>query len=257
MEKFDVHQYKSFIYDLPTIKEFFETIMVPLENDEVFYMICQARKKYSDKIIKNPIVKRDLLESNDFERFTSKIQEFSIILPLRKDVEMTLDRDISVIYIDINPKSMFKAYKEFKEKVDDQLEHYYLYKNVSIELFARKLRSHFLSAIARSIGPRKIYSLFDLDTQDTEKFQSLIDYIKGKNLAHTVKWISKTKNGYHFIIQADKKEKSSLLEPFFRNKSDLELPELEIKDKGDTRTPICGTYQGGTPVENISLDILK
>ena len=154
-------------------------------------------------MIKDTVIKINTLEKNDFERLLKIIEEFSIVTSIRTSNDTKLDREMAVIYIDINPKSMFKAYKDFKDKVDEQLEQYYLYQNKNVELYAKKLRSHFLSSIARSSGPRKPYTLFDLDTQDDDKFQLLIDYIKDLNLIHVVKWISKTRNGYHFIIKAD------------------------------------------------------
>ncbi len=257
MAEFDYHSYKSFIHNEIIVKEFFETVLVPLEKDEVYYILCQARKKYSDVVIRDPVIKRKILESNDFDRFMKIIYECSILVPLRKDVNVTLDRDMSVIYIDINPKSMFKAYKDFRTKMDSQLESYYLYNDENIEHYFKKIRSHVLSAIARSIGTRKIYSLFDLDTQDSEKFNLLVNYIKEKKLNHTVKWISKTKNGYHFIIQVTKEEKSKLLGPLLGPKKELFIPELEIKDKENTRTPGCGSFQEGVPVEKIPLDVFK
>lgn len=259
MDELEKHFYKSFIFDIEIVRDFFETVLLPLERDEVYYLLCQARKKYSDQIIKDPVIKRNILESNSFNRLVQLINEFSLVVPLKNDNEISLDRDMCVIYIDINPKSMFKAYKLFRRKIDDHLEQYYLYENKNIETYAKKLQSHLLSAISKSVGNNKIYSLFDLDTQDEQKFNQLIEYIKEKNLISVVKWISKTKNGYHFIIRANKKEKSILLEPIFRKKlsNSFYLPELEIKDKENTRTPICGTYQGGKPVEKVSLDVFN
>ena len=194
----------SLIKDKEQFNKFVE-ILPDLKNDEVYFISLSARNKYltteerefyglgRTEMFSRAIIRR----KEDFEYTLSKL-ESSLQYKLTK-TKQNIPEKALVVYININPSSMIKAYFALMNEMNKELHDitFALQNNKipnysGIHLLDRKL----MNCIQRARS-RKVFIDIDFDTQ---RFQICDTFLKVLTLRNVDHHRIKTKSGFHILI---------------------------------------------------------
>jgi len=233
----------TLIYNENLIREFFAEIMPPLEKDEVYLTMAQARRKYAEILLvgHDPVTAKKLLRTNNLETVIQKIRQLDAMAQQSyiKETELKIPLKAIVLFCDVNPKSMSQGFIKtmglftqelFKIKADSP---------DAWEAF-RKLDLRLASNVHKS-NSRILYLVLDVDVKD---FLALVEI--DKLFEENIKWISETRGGYHVILKHSK-EVAKTLYPRLMDSSLAERYDIDLA----RMTPIPGTIQGGFKVKRI------
>lgn len=214
-------------------REFVNLIFLPLKDDEVFIYMILARKKYNPIVSNECLFHRDLLEKNDPDYIVKKIKKNCLMDNTFTDPKTNaiIPIDSFVVYVDLSPKSVLKAYGSFVKRFNDLI--YQSIKNILYLPEVTKIKSILLSEIHKS-DSYKPYILVDVDKKDVSFLLKIKERLK-------IKWISETRGGYHILIE-NNRENGRIVHMEFSH-----IPNIEIKK--EVMTPLPGTLQGGFEVK--------
>jgi hypothetical protein len=249
---------KKYEPDYEMIQKFYREVLVPLENDEVFVLQLQARRKYYPIASHDPVTKRQFIRENGWIHFGDKVRQvwtYAYGLCRNYNTKATTDGDQTevlffppqsyTLYVDLSPKSTVKGYILFMKETTTKL----LAKlngDQDIDTNFRRSDVNLYSAIVRS-NSRKPYMIIDIDTKDKLLLDTVIatlHEIPSHNEVSNIAWISETHGGYHILLRIYKGA------PYWKIINE-EFPAqikdgtIEIKAGKTCMTPLVGTYQGG------------
>jgi hypothetical protein len=234
------------IYNEKLTRDFIETVLRPLENDEVYLLLLGARKKYCETLSRSQeILNRTIIRNNEVNSIINKINRMMCFnnYYIDKKTNEKIPSEAFVCYITINSNSTLKAYINFvnemnnlmygiiKNKNEDSYDDLYLFRKIDIKLF---------SSIHKSWS-KKYYVIVDIDKKDDDILENVIDLL-GEN----VKWVSETRGGYHVIVDKNKTSGKII-------HTDLVNCEYsnQIEILKNAMTPVPGTMQGGFEVKKV------
>lgn len=219
-------------------RDFLQMMLPKLVDDEVFIMAVFSRKKYNKKA-SGGLYSRDLVTENDIDWILRKLKRMCYLPEDYQNYKTSevIPPEAFVCYIDLSPKSVLKAYRMFVDLENRRI--YEGIKNGSQFTLLRRMKNDLMSSIHRS-NSYKPYILLDLDTRDFKIANYVFQIVK-----YNCPWISKTRGGYHFIVNNEPKIAGSIyMDQRIRNIA--MSGQLEIKS--DVMTPIPGILQGGFEV---------
>ncbi len=229
----------------------FINILPDLKNDEVYFISLSARNKYLNDeerkfygLGRTEMFARNIIRrKEDFEYVLSKL-ESSLQFKLTKNKQKIPEKAL-VVYININPSSMIKAYFNLANEMNKEL----LDINMALQngkqpnysgihLLDRKLMN--CIQIARS---RKI--LIDIDFDVKEDDDSIKDFVIDLSNRGIKYYVLKTKSGYHCLIDLasmkDKKFNLNFEVQKYHKSVCLHNGEVIINTNG--MIPVPGTLQ--------------
>ena len=234
----------DFIKDENELKKFYEAVLVPLEQDEVYYIMLAARSKYNSSTTPvelkkgSDMLKRITLRKNDFNCFRNCILElFAPTLigryVCKKGNPLPLSTYVS--FITTNPRNTRRACLGIVNKITEGL------MNTNTTL---NIENMMLSEIHKSVS-RKVFLEFDVDVKgndDGDKARRFVENSLGDSEYHTLK----TRGGYHILLKT-KNIDSKIKNTFYRDIQEYSNNmEGEVEMKGShMMTPIGGVTQGG------------
>ena len=235
------------IGDREELEQFFQKVLSPLVDDQVYTLFSLARKKWDARgelTRSEESLMRKILKSNDFETFYRTLLKFEVPNEalVDRNTKKPISSDIIGYYIDLTPKSTARGMELFiSEGVRDllgtrtnkeQLGHL---KGVEGKLF---------SCISRS-NARRAYKIMDIDIKKTKVLNKCMDILRESKVPVT--WVSETRGGYHILMPIGK-EIAGLYKSGWP-KINAEFGEkVELTDRA---TPIPGTWQGGHLVKGL------
>lgn len=247
----------SLIQDREQFNNFID-ILPDLQNDEVYFISLSARNKYLTKeerefygLGRTEMFARNIVRNKyDFEYVLSKL-ESALTYKLTKNKQKIPEKAL-VIYININPSSMIKAYfnlmQEMNKEMNDitiALQHDKQPNYSGIHLLDRKL----MNCIQRARS-RKVYIDidFDISLANVHLVATFESLLRKNSIDFN---IIKTKSGYHVLIDLESMNNKK----FNLNKIIIELNE-EAKNNGgeiiinsNGMVPFPGTLQAGELVK--------
>ena len=235
------------IYDLAETREFVEKILRKLENDEVYILLLNARKKWCPDLSRSEeIMYRDVIRDNDPDRILRKIRKTSCVSRgIYVDLKTNKEVDINcmAIYVVLDPRSTLKGYGEFIENINGWIYESFMggvggVKN--LELY-RRMDIKLFSAIHKHRS-RGLYFVIDIDKKDEDILYKITEPLVGN-----IRWISETNGGFHVIV--DRSYETGMI--IFPRMVEIEYVEI-LKDP---TTPVAGTLHGGFPVKGIRRDL--
>lgn len=238
----------SLIYNIEEVKDFINRVLVPLEDDEVFILLLNTRKKYCPTELSRSeeVLGREIIRDNNIDKVCRKIKKISCIDGVYVDRNTLKDvpPTCMALYILLDPRSALKGYGEFIENINKWI--YESFKGGSesknLELY-RRIDVKLFSAI-HSNRSRSLYKVIDIDKKDETILDKVTDLLKGH-----IRWVSETHGGYHVIV--DKEYDTGVI--IYTQISKMEYVEI-LKEP---MTPIPGTLQGGFGVVGIRRDLWK
>jgi hypothetical protein len=157
-----------------------------------------------------------------------------------KDVEYKsriqgFPEDSYVTYIDLNPKSLIKAFGELVKYGIDLI--------TQNQTDALKGIGREWYACCHRNNSRKLFVLIDVDVKREEILNDII-----KKLGSNILYIAETHGGFHFIVRKNKESSKIIYEQIQPS-----YP-YTIEVKKEVQTPIPGTMQGGFEVKLIAFN---
>jgi hypothetical protein len=232
------------IHDLTETKEFIEKILMKLQDDEVYILLLNARKKWCPELSRSEeIVYRDVIRNNDLDTILRKIKKTGCVSEgIYIDLKTLKEIDIScmALYVLLDPRSTLKAYGKFIDCINHWMYDSFKGKSKNLELY-RQMDIKLYSAIHKNRS-RGLYFIIDIDKKDEYIFDRITGLLKGN-----IRWISETHGGYHIIV--DRNSETGMI--ICSDMIDIEYVEI-LKDP---TTPIPGTLHGGFKVIGIRREL--
>lgn len=271
----------NLIKDITEFNKFIE-ILPELQNDEVYFISLSSRQKYLTKeerieysLGQTEMFGREIAQSKDkLYSYTMKKLESNLYCKTTRN-EKSIPEKSLVVYCNINPSSMIKAYFQFQKEMNRQISEITIglqnnkqpnYSFVNIQI--REL----MNCIQKSTGT-KHYIDIDCDTKE----ENVLNYFRETFMKDYIKfYIIETKGGYHFLIKKDTLPEKynlyskiesgiSLLEYIYENKyleqdeegnynyEEVRLMVPEIKINNNAMIPVPGTMQSDHLVKFINI----
>ena len=232
------------VYDLVETKNFVERILMHLEDDEVYILLLNARKKWCPELSRSEeVMNRELVRHNDSDKILRKIKKIGCVMDgIYADKDKEISLDCFAIYCLLDPRSTLKGYGEFIEDINKWIYESFKGESKNLELY-RRIDVKLFSAIHKNRS-RSLYFIVDIDKKD----EAILDKITGLLKGH-VEWMSETHGGFHVIV--DKNNETGTI--IYKNIVGMEYVEV-LKD---AMTPVPGTLQGGFQVKGIRRELWK
>jgi hypothetical protein len=234
----------SLIYDVDEIKDFVTRVLAPLEDDEVYILLLNTRKKYCKEELSRSeeILGRELIRDNDVQKTLRKINKIA-----RTDgiyVDRNTLRPVPIhcmaVYCLTDPRSTLKGYGEFIEDINRWIYESFKGESKNLELY-RRIDIKLFSAIHKNRS-RRLFSIIDIDKKDETILDDVTDLLKGH-----IKWVSETHGGFHVI--ANRVYDAGVI--IYTEIVDME----DVEVLKEPMTPLPGTLQGGFQVKGIRREL--
>ena len=246
----------NLIQNKKQFEDFIDNFMPEFEKDEVYFISLSARNKY---LTDEERIKYSLGRTEMFGREVAKSKEELKTYTIKK-LEATLNYRTTnngskipehalVMYININPSSMIKAYFQFQKEMNRQIEEVFFAnqnnKNPNYTFITRGQRE-FMNCIQKS-SSRKYFIDIDCDSKDID-IKNFIGnkLIDEKAIFHIVQ----TQGGYHFLIIKKSLEGRKIdLNRICKDAEAMGAKEVSINS--NAMIPVPGTLQAGKEVKLI------
>lgn len=235
---------ENIIYDLSQTMEFVKRVLMKLEDDEVYILLLNARKKWCPELSRSEeIMYRDLVRNNDPDETLRKIKKIGCVSRgIYVDMKSLreIDTGCMATYVLLDPRSTLKGYIEFMSDINKWIYESFVGASRNLE-FYRRIDIKLFSAIHKSRS-RDLYFVIDIDKKDEDILVRITGLLEGQ-----IRWISETHSGYHVIT--DKNYETGII--IHQNIVDMEYVEV-LKDP---MTPVPGTLHGGFKVVGIRREL--
>lgn len=248
----------SLIIDKEQFNKFIE-ILPDLKNDECYFVSLSARNKYLTKeerefyaLGRTEMFARNIVRSKeDFEYVLSKL-ESSLQYKLTKSKQKIPEKAL-VVYVNINPSSMVKAYFNLMNEMNKEL------LDINMALQNGKIPNysgiHFLDRklmnCIQTSRSRKVFVDIDFDIKNDSIVKEFLNILCDNFIIfHTIK----TKSGYHVLINLDSmKDKKFNLNQSVNDLNNIvkDLENGEVIINSNAMWPVPGTLQAGELVKFI------
>lgn len=220
----------------------FHSHLLSLKNDEVYYIMLGARRKYLTDEEKEPynmngsdMIKRVTVKNNSFEYFRKKVLELSAPIGTYTDKNgLELPEHSLTLYMTINPRDCRLASVNIIAKLAEKLHNK---QPMNLEQFM-------YSEIHKSCN-RKRFMDFDIDPNGSDNLQQIINDVKtilGKSSTIEIR----TRTGAHILLDKHTIDKT-VKNTFYKSIKQLSASlDGTIDFLSDAMVPIPGTTQGGT-----------
>ncbi len=234
----------NLVHDIEEVKDFIKRVLMRLEDDEVYILLLNTRKKYCPVELSRSeeVLARELIRHNDLDKIIRKVKKISSIDGIYADRNTLKDvpLDCMALYCLTDPRSSLKGYSEFIEDVNKMIYDSFKGESKNLELY-RRIDVKLFSAIHKNRS-RRLYIVIDIDKKDVTILDKVTDLLKGY-----IVWISETHGGFHII--ANKEYDAGVI--IYTQIAGMEYVEV-LKEP---MTPLPGTIQGGFQVKGIRKDL--
>ncbi len=239
----------SLIYDLNETIEFAKRVLMKLEDDEVYILLLNARKKWCPELSRSEeIMYRDIIRDNDLQETLRKIIKVGRVgrgIYVDKARQKEVDIGCMALYVLLDPRSTLKGYREFVEDINNWIYDSFKGKSKNLELY-RKMDIKLFSAIHKNRS-RGLYFVIDIDKKDEDILDKVVTLLAG----HII-WISETHSGFHVIVDRNY-DTGTIIYTDMVGMDGMEYIEI-LKDP---TTPVPGTLHGGFNVVGIRKELWK
>lgn len=244
-----MNETKSLLVNEEATKEFIREVVPDLVEDEVLMLLLFARKKYHPAVTDEWMLFRDIVRSSDEEVLMRKIRRNAFFSDDYTDLKTgaPMPMEAFVFYIDLFPKSMYKAHIKYMKECADII--YRIMKGGNDLSETKKFKTKFYSNIQKS-NSYKPYIILDVDEKSEDLLEKLLDIVNREYV-----WISETRGGYHIILEKTKDLSKILYTKIMKeNNTNPQSPFKEVEIKGNMgMTAIPGTLQGGHLVKRLKI----
>ena len=282
-----------FIFNEEEIHKFYDRVIPPLKQDEVYFMSLSSRVKYlTDKqkkklnLGRTEMFARSIVRVREWDRFLRTIKKYEVAYGgyTTKNGSIIPDNSI-VLYFNINPSSSLRTYKEFNKTMNEyvfELSQCAINKRSTEDIIykIKKMDVLLMNCYQRNTGTTH---LLDLDFDIPQNYYDPIitnfrEDLRSNGVQHIV---IRTKGGFHILLDRNtlnynyndslsRARTEFIYEYLNRNSSSLlsELSESEELNPTSVKKitgweiiknvngmiPLPGTYQADYPVMVVDYD---
>jgi len=249
----------NLIQDEKQFNNFVDNILPDLKNDEVYFISLSARNKYlTDEerdtyaLGRTEMFSRQIAKSKEqLKEYTMKKLGMSLLYKTTKN-GLQIPEKALVVYININPSSMLKAYQLFQEKMNKEMNTIInaLRNNKEPNYDRTLIQKRLLMNCVQKSSGEKHYIDIDCDTKKPEVVESLTASLSNSKIEFHV---IETQGGFHFLIKKDtiptnKKLKHLNIQKFnlmriIQAARDVDGEGNEIAINGNVMVPVPGSCQ--------------
>lgn len=248
----------------------FINILPELSKDEVYFISLSARNKYLSveerqeySLGQTEMFGREIAQTKEkLSTYIMKKLESNLFCKTTRNGKAIPEKSL-VVYCNINPSSMVKAYYQFQNEMNRQVS------EITIALqngkapnysFVNIQTRELMNCIQKSTGT-KHYIDIDCDTKEIEIFSYIKEALTKVGILF---YIIETKGGYHFLLKKETfplkfnlnnilLEASARLEDLYSQKieTDIKIPEIIINS--NAMVPVPGTMQSDFLVKILNI----
>jgi hypothetical protein len=242
----------TFIYDENELHKFFNIVLPPLTDNEVYFVSLSARKKYLEEgntILdgSSEMFERKLIEKKDWNLFLRTIRRYECSDGAYISLEgKPYPNDAMIVYMNFNPCDVIKAYEEFIMDSTKNMMALALGRGSSPDYFKR-IQHNLMTAMHHSRGT-KHYVDIDIDffegTKNVKSLQIILNVLREKNVQF---FVIETHGGYHVLIKVN-----TIHFNYMEIMKEIQEDSTKIKDimnNSQGMVPLPGTLQAGFEVK--------
>ena len=249
----------NLIQDEKQFNNFIDNILPDLKNDEVYFISLSVRNKYLSKderifygLGRTEMFGREIADSKEkLKTYTIRKLEANLKSKRTNNGHEVPEKAL-VLYINVNPSSMVKAYFNFQEEMNKQIQEIFFAQSKGKDpnySFINIMPRALMNSIQKS-GSRKYFIDIDCDTKKPEVVESLTTSLSNSKIEFHV---IETQGGFHFLIKKDtiptnEKLKHLNIQKFnlmriIQVARDVDGERNEIEINGNVMVPVPGTNQ--------------
>lgn len=269
-------QYYNLIWSEEELKYFFDNILPPLKDGEVYFVSLSARKKFLTdsereklQMSRTEMFQRQIIRKQDWNNFLRKIKRFEV----REGAYTTknnsiIPQKILMSYVNINPSDSLTAYKEFNKQMVEYMHELAICASegrdtTNIMSRISKQDRLLMNCYQKATGTKHWIDI-DLDVPHNGQIENIIQEVEIKIEDHFgAAYTIQTQGGYHLLISKDTEfdryfNSKIILEELQNNIYKLILGEdddpenYEIEINKNSMIPLPGLLQANFPVRIIN-----
>jgi hypothetical protein len=248
----------TFVYDEQELHTFYDRVLPPLTDTEVYFISLSARKKYmegSDRDMldgSSEMFERRLIEARDWTLFYRTIKRYECADGAYQSLNGQIyPNDAMIIYMNFNPVDTIRAYEEFIMDSTKNMMSLALGRG-SDPMYFKRVHHNLMTAMHHSRGTKHYVDL-DVDfipgTKNTVIGATILAEILDLLRSHNTKFfVISTHGGYHVLLKTSTINFNYMVAmKIIQNKYPEHLSDIMNNAQG--MCPLCGTLQAGFPVK--------
>lgn len=258
-------EYVKIIHDEKELKWFFDNVMPPLKETEVYFISLSARNKYLTEeerkhyeLGRTEMFEKSIIRRKEWDRFIRLIRKFECdTRGYTTKNHMPIPAKSLVCYLNVNPSDSFKALSNFQGLIHEyytEMSALLTQPNRNTENFfnrINKIDNNLMTMYQQATGTRHYMDIdFDFEEKQPHIIEPITDYLKDKGIEEHY-WID-TKSGYHLLINRNqlKFNPNDIIKFCFKQIGEESKDGVkEITLNKNEMIPLPGTYQGQYPVK--------
>lgn len=206
----------NFIKDYDELRFFYDNIMPPLKDFEVYFMSLSARNKYltseeqkSLNLGRTEMFARKICRKKEWNRFIRNLKCFETVEgSYTTKNNSNIPEKCITLYWNLNPSNSLKAYREYQKIVTDYLFEVIDKKNKdndnteNISYRMNKLDILLMNCYQKNKGTKWWIDL-DFDINKKDKNIILDPFLNDLNKLEVFYYVIETHSGYHIILRKD------------------------------------------------------
>lgn len=263
------NDYYQLIADEKELKWFFDNIIPPLENDEVYFLSLSARSKLLTdeqkeklQLGRTEMFERRIVREREWSRFLRTVKKFETAYGsyTTKNGSLIPNKAI-VVYFNINPSNVIKAYNEFSQIMNDYM----------FELAMCAMRHRDTTDIMHRIKKQDVLLMncyqknkgtkhwldFDFDVPKNEITLGVVEEFVSEVRQHKgTAYIIETQGGYHVLVSKNTEfdeyfHPGNIADNYYRQLGmhvPIEDAKIEVIHNKNSMIPLPGIIHHGTVV---------
>lgn len=230
-----------------------------LRQDEVYFLSLSARNKYlSDEEREQYGFGRTEMFARNTARDKAGIRyvmaKLEATLSYRKTrAGKDMPRHALVVYMNVNPSSLIKAYGTFTAQMDKILQETLLAElnNTGSPPFdpIKRMETHLMNAVQKSTGRRHLVDI-DVDTKERWVYDEMAQHFQDCGISYMS---IETRGGFHFLLKKDTFPKERKINFNAQCKDVEKRCGAEVCINSNAMVPVPGTHQGGHLVRVVDI----
>jgi hypothetical protein len=247
----------KFIYSNEELHTFYDRVLPPLTDTEVYFISLSARKKYmkgSDRDMldgSSEMFERRLIEARDWTLFYRTLKRYECEDGAYQSLSgISYPNDAMIVYMNFNPVDTIKAYEEFIMDSTKNMMSLALGRG-SDPMYFKRVHHNLMTAMHHSRGTKHYIDL-DVDYVSGTKYtvigRSILAEITDALVDRNIKfYVISTHGGYHILVKT-----STIHFDYMKLMKEIQnkYPEQlsDIMNNANGMVPLPGTLQAGHQV---------
>lgn len=255
------------IYSYEEMELYYNTIMRPLKDYEVYFLSLSARNKYLTDIERHELglgrtemFDRKMFRGDSFQKFRSIVSRYDIDNPyayLSKSLDKSIPGKCMVCYININPSDILMAHFDYEKTMNEYMRELAIVKtenrrDENINHRITKAYNVLMNCVQKSKGTKY---WIDIDCDVPIEYTSLVVSLQNELERNGVRVVViQTHSGYHMLLERETLHYNFNIAIEEANRElNSKIVGHEIIVNKNSMVPLPGTLQAGSEVKIVDM----